>query len=110
MEKCSFCVQRIQEVKITAKNERRPISDGEITPACAQTCPAQAIYFGDLNDPESKVRKLHEEARAYAILEELNVKPRTKYLAKLRNPATGRRPELVVPEGGAADGSAGGQQ
>jgi molybdopterin-containing oxidoreductase family iron-sulfur binding subunit len=115
MEKCSFCVQRIQEVKITAKNERRPISDGEITPACAQTCPAQAIYFGDLNDPESKVRKLHEEARAYAILEELNVKPRTKYLARLRNPATGtpeydRRPELVVPEGGAADGSAGGQQ
>ena len=98
MEKCSYCVQRIQEVKITAKNERRPIRDGEITPACAQTCPTQAIHFGDLNDPQSKVRALHEAARSYAILEELYTKPRTKYLAKLRNPAPGTPEAEHVPE------------
>ena len=85
MEKCTFCIQRISAVKIAAKNDRRPITDGEIVPACAQTCPTQAIVFGDLNDKDSRVAKLHEHQRAYALLEELNVKPRTKYLAKLRN-------------------------
>ncbi|MBI5869277.1 MAG: TAT-variant-translocated molybdopterin oxidoreductase [candidate division Zixibacteria bacterium] len=85
MEKCTYCIQRIESVKITAKNDRRPITDGEIIPACAQTCPSQAIVFGDLNDKTSRVAKLHEHHRSYAMLEELNVKPRTKYLAKLRN-------------------------
>jgi len=86
MEKCSFCVQRIEQAKIKAKNENRELSDGEIVPACAQTCPTNAIVFGDLNDPESKVRELAENKRAYQILAELNVKPRTSYLAKLKNP------------------------
>jgi molybdopterin-containing oxidoreductase family iron-sulfur binding subunit len=86
MEKCTFCVQRIQLTKIQANNEGRPIRDGEITPACAQTCPTQTIVFGDLNDANSRVRKLQESNRSYFILEELNVRPRLKYLAKLTNP------------------------
>jgi molybdopterin-containing oxidoreductase family iron-sulfur binding subunit len=94
MEKCTYCVQRIQNVKIDAKNQRRPIADGEIKTACQQACPAQAIEFGDLSDPKSNVRAAHEADRAYAVLEELNVKPRTRYLAKIRNP----NPELQEPE------------
>lgn len=87
MEKCTFCIQRIEAVKIAAKNERRPLLDGEIVPACAQTCPTQAIVFGDLKDPSSRVAKLHKDERSYAMLGELNVKPRNRYLARLRNPS-----------------------
>ena len=87
MEKCSFCIQRIEAVKIAAGNDRRPIRDGEILPACAQTCPTQAIVFGDLKDPGSRVSKLHEEQRSYAILGVLATRPRTRYLARLRNPS-----------------------
>jgi molybdopterin-containing oxidoreductase family iron-sulfur binding subunit len=86
MEKCTFCTQRIERVKIQARNERRPIEDGEIVPACAQACPAQAITFGDLNDESSVVRRQQTDAqRAYGMLEELNTRPRLRYLARVRN-------------------------
>ncbi|MEM8680261.1 MAG: TAT-variant-translocated molybdopterin oxidoreductase [Planctomycetota bacterium] len=86
MEKCTYCVQRIQTVKIDAKTGRRTIEDGEVKTACQQACPAQAIEFGDLNDPKSRVAQLHADQRAYGMLAELAVKPRTKYLARIRNP------------------------
>ncbi len=87
MEKCTFCTQRLQEAKISAKVDGRVLKDGDVTPACAQTCPTQAIVFGNLNDPNSRVRQLHEKnQRSYGILNELNTRPRTKYLARVRNP------------------------
>ena len=89
MEKCTFCVQRIQSVKIAARNDNRPIRDGEIMPACAQTCPTQAISFGNLNDKMSEVSRLREDHRSYATLAELNIRPRAVYLARLTNPADG---------------------
>jgi molybdopterin-containing oxidoreductase family iron-sulfur binding subunit len=87
MEKCTFCVQRIEAVRIGARNDNRPIGDGEIVPACAQTCPTRAITFGNLNDSTSEVSHLREDHRSYATLAELNIRPRAHYLARLRNPA-----------------------
>jgi molybdopterin-containing oxidoreductase family iron-sulfur binding subunit len=97
MEKCTYCVQRIHSVQIAKGNtdvahadedpESRKIHDGDIVTACQQACPTQAIVFGDLNDPDSKVTRLQKNNRAYPILSELNTRPRTWYLAKVRNPA-----------------------
>ena len=86
MEKCQYCVQRIREVGIQAKVEERPIRDGEIETACQQACPANAITFGDVSEPASAVSLAKANPRNYEVLPELNVKPRTSYLARLRNP------------------------
>ena len=85
MEKCSLCVHRIQEAKINAKGRGEPLKDGDIQPACQQTCPAGAIVFGDSNDPESEVSKLMHCPRAYRVLEEINVRPSVSYLSLVRN-------------------------
>lgn len=85
VEKCSFCVQRIQAKKLEAKIEDRTVADGEILPACVQSCPADALVFGDLNDPESKIAKLFKEPRNYHVLEELHTLPSVGYLTLVRN-------------------------
>jgi molybdopterin-containing oxidoreductase family iron-sulfur binding subunit len=87
MEKCTFCIQRIQNAKQNAKAEGRPIEDGEIQPACAVACPAGAIVFGDLNDANSRVSKLSKMNRKYRLLEELGIRPSVAYLADISNPA-----------------------
>ena len=87
MEKCTYCTQRIQAARITARNEaNRPIRDGEITPACAQACPTQALTFGDANDPSSRVATLVESDRHYKLLALIGTQPRTTYLGRIRNP------------------------
>ena len=83
MEKCSFCVQRIKEAHGRAKDEKRDIRDGEIQPACVQTCPTGALVFGNLMDPNSRVRKKVDDARAYQVLGYLNTKPAVFYLKKV---------------------------
>jgi Fe-S-cluster-containing dehydrogenase component len=91
MEKCTFCVQRIEEAKIAAHVRAGPSSNTKIprdsfTTACAQACPNEAIVFGDINDPESRVSKMKAQDRNYRLLEYLNVNTRTSYLARIRNP------------------------
>ncbi|MDQ3337012.1 MAG: Fe-S-cluster-containing hydrogenase [Myxococcota bacterium] len=96
MEKCTFCVQRIQNAKIHAKaqirsgarpgNVNEPMPDGEVETACQQACPTEAIIFGDLSDKNSRISRLHDDRRSYALLAELYTKPRNRFLAKVRNP------------------------
>ena len=90
MEKCTYCVQRIESARIEARVAGRSIGGDEIKTACQQTCPSQAIVFGDLNDPRARALAMHKDRRAYEVLHELNTKPRTRHLARVKNP----NPEL----------------
>jgi Fe-S-cluster-containing dehydrogenase component len=84
MEKCTFCIQRIQRAEGDARQEGRPLLDGDVQPACVQSCPAEAMVFGDLNDPESKVSRLAESGRSTRLLEELGTKPKVFYLQRAK--------------------------
>jgi molybdopterin-containing oxidoreductase family iron-sulfur binding subunit len=86
MEKCTYCVQRLTAAKIGAERDNRRVRDGEVTTACAQACPTEAIVFGDLNDPQSRVSQLKLEPTDYTLLPELNTRPRTTYMATIKNP------------------------
>ena len=85
IEKCSFCVQRIQAAKLNAKNENRALFENEIQTACSQSCPADAIVFGDMNDHESELSRLINSGRRYNLLEELFTMPSVNYLTKIKN-------------------------
>jgi molybdopterin-containing oxidoreductase family iron-sulfur binding subunit len=85
MEKCTYCVQRVQNGKITARVAGRSVEDGEIQSACQQVCPTQAIVFGDIKDSSTEVSKAHADPRSYEMLGELNIKPRTRYMMRVRN-------------------------
>jgi molybdopterin-containing oxidoreductase family iron-sulfur binding subunit len=86
MEKCTYCVQRINNARIEAKKANRPIADGEIVTACQQACPTKTIVFGNQANKNSQVAQWRNDPRAYLLLEELLTRPRTSHLAKLRNP------------------------
>ncbi|MEO6195941.1 MAG: TAT-variant-translocated molybdopterin oxidoreductase [Thermoanaerobaculia bacterium] len=95
MEKCTYCVQRIQAARIDAKMAERPFADGDVRTACQQTCPTQAITFGDIRDPKAEVNERKANSRNYVLLAELGNKPRTSYLARIRNP----HPDLLDKPG-----------
>jgi molybdopterin-containing oxidoreductase family iron-sulfur binding subunit len=94
MEKCTYCVQRIERTRIRTRIEGRAIADGELETACQQGCPTRAIVFGSLNDPNAKVTQLHADPRRYDLLHEVGTRPRTAYLARVRNP----NPDLAKGE------------
>jgi len=85
MEKCSMCIQRVQDGKLLAKQEGRSVADGDIKTACQQVCPADSIVFGDLNDPESRVARMRAGQRHYLVLDEIGTKPNVGYLMKIKN-------------------------
>ncbi|PAY04704.1 molybdopterin oxidoreductase [Bradyrhizobium sp. UFLA03-84] len=89
MEKCTYCVQRIEAAHVTADKESRPLREGEVVTACQQACPTKAIVFGDINDPNSEVSRLKRDGRHYVLLEELGTRPRTTYLARWRDDGSG---------------------
>ena len=92
MEKCTYCVQRINHARVAAKLDDRPIRDGEVVTACQSACPTEAIVFGNINDPNSRVARLKASSLNYALLAELNSRPRTTYMAIVRNPNTELEP------------------
>jgi molybdopterin-containing oxidoreductase family iron-sulfur binding subunit len=92
MEKCTYCTQRISNVRIEAKKQGREPKDGEILTACQQACPTQAITFGNVADPESRVSKMRNDPRSYQLLRELQTRPRTSHMGRLRNP----NPEIAA--------------
>jgi molybdopterin-containing oxidoreductase family iron-sulfur binding subunit len=91
MEKCTYCVQRIERARITERGAGRKIGGDEVVTACQQVCPAEAIVFGNLADPDSNVSRRQSSQRRYDLLHELGTRPRTAYLVRLRNP----NPELA---------------
>ncbi len=93
MEKCTYCVQRITRARIREQIDGKPMQDGTLVTACQQACPTSAIVFGDINDPNSQVRKLKAQPQNYALLSELDTKPRTSFLARFRNP----NPQIKEP-------------
>jgi len=95
MEKCTYCVQRIQNAKIQSELEGRKVRDGEIVTACQAVCPTDVIVFGDINDPNSRVNRFKASERSYGLLDELNTHPRTTYLSHLKNP----NPEITEHRG-----------
>jgi MoCo/4Fe-4S cofactor protein with predicted Tat translocation signal len=103
MEKCSYCIQRINRARYEAEKENRPIRDGEIVTACQQACPAQAIVFGNQADPSTAVSKAKAEKRQYGLLEDLGTRPRTTYLASLSNPNPAIPAAAGSPPGGAPE-------
>ena len=96
MEKCTYCVQRINRARYAAEREMRPIKDGEIVPACAQACPARAIVFGNVADEKSEVHVQRTGPRSYQLLAQIGTRPRTTYMAELTNP----NPALAKPSAG----------
>jgi molybdopterin-containing oxidoreductase family iron-sulfur binding subunit len=99
MEKCTYCVQRINQARVNAKLDDRQIRDGEILTACQSACPTDAIVFGNINDPNSRVSKLKASPLNYSLLAELNTHPRTTYLAIVRNPNVELEPPVARGEG-----------
>jgi Fe-S-cluster-containing dehydrogenase component len=95
MEKCTYCVQRINLTRNAARRDGRAVRDGEIVTACQQVCPADAIVFGDINDKKSRVGRAKASPRNYTLLDELGTKPRTSYLSDVANP----NPEIVALAG-----------
>jgi molybdopterin-containing oxidoreductase family iron-sulfur binding subunit len=99
MEKCTYCVQRINRARVTAKLEDRQIRDGDVLTACQSACPTEAIVFGNVSDPDSAVSKLKASPLNYSLLAELNTRPRTTYLAIVRNPNTELEPAQPLGSG-----------
>jgi molybdopterin-containing oxidoreductase family iron-sulfur binding subunit len=99
MEKCTYCVQRINAAKITAEKENRPVRDGDVVTACEAACPTKAIVFGNINDKGSRVTALKADSLNYGLLEELNTRPRTTYLAAVRNPNPEMPADPAAPAG-----------
>ena len=98
MEKCTYCVQRINKARQETKVEGRTIQDGDVRTACQQACPTDAIVFGNINDPKSRVSALKAESHNYGLLAELNTRPRTTYLGAVKNPNPALETELPGQE------------